>query len=68
MTAAKPSDKDLRALFKEAKRRGWTVSGGGERHFKLTKPGHNQVIVSSSGSDVRNVRHQLAQLRREDKQ
>jgi hypothetical protein len=63
MSAAKPSSKDLRKLMREACRDGWRLSGGGDRHFKLTKDGQCIVVASSSCNSAA-VRELRARLRR----
>jgi hypothetical protein len=35
---ARPSNVDVRQLIREARARGWTVTGGGQRHYKLLCP------------------------------
>jgi hypothetical protein len=54
--ARRASDKDTRVLLKEAVQRGWAVSGGGTRHYRMACPNPCKClrILSASGSD-RNV-------------
>jgi len=60
-TSAVP--KELKSMVKEAQDNGWELSGGGRRHFKLSKGG-TIIVMASSGSDWRGVHQTRARLRR----
>lgn len=50
---ARASDKGTRDLLREALQRGWSTTGGGMRHFRLSCPNPCRCVrvVCSSGSD-----------------
>lgn len=67
-TSAQPARaryKETRVLIKEAQSRGWTILGGGRRHFKLRCPNPCRCahVVSSSTSDVRALANARAFLK-----
>lgn len=51
--AARPSDKQTRELFRQAAERGWTVTGGGMRHYSMRCPNPCRCahVVSASTSN-----------------
>lgn len=49
-------DSDARKLAAKAKKAGWRIEGGGDRHYKWIPPdGTRQIIVPTSGSSHRNL-------------
>ena len=50
---ARPSNPDIRQLIGEALVRGWTVTGGGKRHYRMLCPNECrciQVLGTSSSN------------------
>lgn len=57
--------KELRPLIKKARAQGWTLEGGGRRHYKLRNPkGDYAIVFAASGSDQREIKHLTTRLRR----
>jgi hypothetical protein len=54
----------MRPYIKAAEEKGYVLSGGGKRHYKLSIPGESPVIFSASASDHRTERNIRAILRR----
>jgi predicted RNA binding protein YcfA (HicA-like mRNA interferase family) len=63
----KITNKDLRRLIRDARRRGWhaTLTNGG--HIRLTHPNGGLVHTSYTPSDHRSIRNLDAQLRRAER-
>lgn len=57
---------ELEEVLKEAERKGWTVSGGGNKHFKMKCPCPRKCMktVSTTPSNVNYKRDLMGQLRR----
>jgi len=55
--------KDIKPLIKEACRNGWKLTGGGSRHFKLSK-GADMVVISCTPGDHRSLLATRSLLRR----
>lgn len=47
---ARPSNKSLRDQLKEVERGGWTITGGGNRHYQLWCPNPCQCRLTLSAS------------------
>jgi hypothetical protein len=62
---ARASDKTLRLLLKQADRQGWSVQGGGKRHYLLRCPNPCRCsqILAASGSNVHNLVRSVTRLR-----
>lgn len=65
MARALTMPKELRSAVREACRNGWTLTGGGDRHYKLTKPGHQPIIIASSTRNWNAAKNALSLMRRE---
>lgn len=45
---ARPTSKEVYAFLKEASKRGWGVTGGGQRHYRLTCPNSCKCALTLS--------------------
>jgi hypothetical protein len=58
------SNRDARALAREAARRGYTVELTGRGHLRFSRPGHTPLIIPSTPSTRRAVANSRALLDR----
>lgn len=65
MPRARASNKEIGLILSAAERQGWTVTGGGMRHFKIRCPHrcHCLAVLASSSSNQLAVRRALTYLR-----
>lgn len=50
MTRARSSRKEIEKMLREAERRGWTVQGGGRKHYIMLCPNPCRCRYTVSGS------------------
>lgn len=61
------SRKDTLQLVRWAEERGWVATLTQKGHIKLTRPGHDTIILSGTPSDFRSVLNEKARIKRAER-
>lgn len=66
MSRPRHNNSDHERLLKEAERREWRITGGGNRHFKMwcPSPCKCMVTISTTPSTRQSMRQTMSQLKR----